>query len=530
MPIFTEDTIQQTTKMNKKKIFRTIFISLLALVILVISANYILSNYLENKISDNYVGGFHVTGKEVSVNLFLSSIKIKDALVTDSIPGERKLYIPELQVSGISYINLLFYNKYKARKIRILNPEITYISLKDTTPEEKSKASKIKLFIKKTEIFNAKVLVLQADSSMPDTIMSNKMSLDIWDLSLGEASSKYQYKDFGISRIALSIEQGVYYLPNKLYRLQTNTAHYDSKDSLFTIEKLQLLTNFSRYGIGEYAKTQQDWLHITFDKVALNQVDANRLLTDTTLNFNTLNIAYFNVITFKDRRLPFPEKPDSKLPMAMLDGLPFKIHCDSINIVDGRIEYNERAPNSTDEGRISFEGLTVHAENLSNNKELIYGKTTMHVSAKVVNQTMLNVDFVFPNAKYPEPYTTSGYLNPVEIKKFNPIIYQGTGVNIKSGLLKNLWFNFSYNNDVSTGSMIFEYEDLAVDIIDRKEKEKNVFTSFLINSFILQKDNIKGKDNFKEGKISFERDKKKAIFNYWWKSIMSGFIDTVKPS
>ena len=515
--------------MNKKKIFRTILISLLALVILVISANYILSNYLENKLRDNYVGGFHLTGKEVSVNLFLSSVKIKDALVTDSIPGERKLYIPELQVSGISYINLLFYNKYKASKIRILNPEITYISLKDTTPEEKNSASKIQLFIKKTEIFNAKVLVLHADSSKPDTIMSNKMSLDIWDLSLGEVSSKYRYEDFGINRIALSIEQAIYYLPNKLYRLQTDTAHYDSKDSLFTIEKLQLLTNFSRYGIGEYAKTQQDWLHITFDGIALTQLDAHGFLADTTLSFNTLKIGYFNVLTFKDRRLPFPEKPDTKLPMAMLDGLPFKLHCDSIDIADGHIEYRERAPKSSKEGHITFEGLTVHAENFSNTKELIYGKTTMHVSAKVMGQTTLDADFIFPNIKYPEPYKTSGYLNPVAINSFNPILIQALGAEVRSGQLKNLWFNFSYNNDVSTGSMIFEYEDLKVDMIDRKDMEKNALTSLLINSFAIKKENIRGQKKFKEGKISFEREKKKAIFNYWWKSIMSGFLDTATP-
>ena len=516
--------------MHKNKTFRIVIIALVALVIVVIAANFILSNYIENKISDNYLGGFHITGKEASVNLFSRSVSIKEVHITDSIPGERNAFIPELQVKGISFFNLLFNKKYKAGKIRLLNPEITYIDHKDTATVTKASKSEFQLFVNKTEITNAKVLVLQADSLKHDTIMYQTMGMDVWDLSLGkESSGTFQYKDFGISRIALSVEQGVYYLPVEYYRLQTDKVHYDSKDSLFTIEKLQILTNFSRYGIGEYAKTQRDWLHITLDGIELNQIDAPRYLKDTTLKLNTFKIAYLDVVTFKDRRLPFPEKPNSKLPMAMIDDFPFKLHCDSLEILDGHIEYSERAPKSSKEGRITFEGLTAHAENLSNTPEFIFGKTTMHASARVLGKTKLDADFVFPNIKYPEPYKTSGYLNPVAISHFNSIIVQATGADIKSGQLKNLWFNFSYNNDISTGSMIFEYEDLQVDMIDREEMEKKAVTSFLVNALAVNHNNIRGDKKFKEGKIEFERDKRKAIFNYWWKSLMSGFVDTIGP-
>ena len=515
--------------MHINKPFRVIIIVLITLVIVLISANFILSNYFENKISDNYLSGFHLTSKEVNVNLFTRSVRIKDAHITDSIPGERKIHIPELQVSGISYFNLLFNNRYQARKISISDPEITYISQDDSTSGKKSDASSIHLLIKKLEVHNAKILVLQSDSVKHDTLMNQTMGLDIWDFSMGELSGKYHYKDFGVSRIALNIDQGVYFLPGEYYRIQTDKVGFDSKDSLFTVDKLQLLTNFSRYEIGEYAKTQRDWLHITIDGIELSKIDADLFLKDTTLKLNTFKIAYLNVLTFKDRRLPFPEKPDSKLPMAMIDAFPFKLHCDSLNIVDGHIKYSERAPKSSEEGHITFDELTAHAENISNIAELISGKTTMHASAKVMGQTSLDADFVFPNIKYPEPYKTSGYLNPVAIDRFNPILIQATGAEVRSGQLKNLWFNFSYNNDISTGSMIFEYQDLKVDMIDREDMEKNAVTSFLINAFALQKENIRGQKNFKEGKISFERDKRKAIFNYWWKSIMSGFVNTATP-
>jgi hypothetical protein len=515
--------------MRRKKIFTIIVIVISAVVILLLAGGLILSRYIENKISDSYIRGYHITSKDVTVNLIARSVKIESILVTDSVPGERQLQIPEIRVQGISYYNLIFKKRYKIKNIRINGPELFYLSQHDTTSVPKEKPNELRLLINKLEVNNLKITMLYPDSSNGDTLLNTNLDLELWDLSAGDSTGNFRYKNIGIDRIALYIENALYYFPDKLYRLKTDVAEYDSKDSLFTIKKLEILTNFSRYGLGKYAKTQQSWLHLTLDAIALNQIDPGRLIKDTTLSFNTLNISFLNALAFKDRRLPFPQKPDTKLPMAMIDGFPFKLHCDSLNIADGYIEYTDRAPNSSDEGKIRFEHLQAHAENLSNTKDLIYGKTIMHASASVMGKTMLDADFVFPNVKYPEPYTATGYLNPVSMKHFNAILLQAAGAKINAGEIKNLWFNFSYNNDISHGSMIFEYEGLNVDLMDRKEMEKKGIPSLLMNAFVVKKDNVRGEKSFKEGTISFERDKKKAIFNYWWKSVMSGFISTVAP-
>lgn len=515
--------------MRRKKTLTVIAIVLATLVLLLAIGGMVLSNFIEKKISDSYIGGYHFTSKDVSVNLFSRSVKIKNILITDSVASERHLQIPEVRIQGVSYFDLLFNKKYSINTIKVVGPELFYYSQNDTTAPQKNKAAELQLMIKTLEISDATITMLYTDSIGGDTLMNTRLNMELWSLSLGDSTTAYQYNEFGLNRIAFSVEKAVYFLPNKLYRLETEEAKFDSADSLFTLKKLEILTNFSQYGLGEYAKTQQAWLHLTFNDIELNQIDPGHLIKDTTLSLNTLKIGFLNALAFKDRRLPFPQKPDTKLPMAMIDGFPFKLHCDSLNIADGHIEYTDRAPNSSDEGIIKFEKLKVHAENLSNDMDLIYGKTTMHASASVMGKSTLEADFLFPNVKYPESYTASGHLSPVSLKYFNVILLQAAGAKIDEGQLKNLWFNFSYNNDVSKGSMIFEYEGLKVDLMDRKEMEKKGFTSFLANTFVVKKDNIRGKDNFKEGQISFERDKKKAIFNYWWKSLMSGFISTVAP-
>jgi len=513
--------------MPRKKIFKAIAIILSTLLIVLLVGSLVLSHFIEKKISNIYVNGYHVSSKNVSVNLFLRSVQIENTLIADSINGLMRLQIPEVRIKGISYFNLLFNKKYKVNTIRILKPELFYSNQNDTTSSQKNKANDLKLFIKKLEITGAKITMLSSDSK--DTLMKTLLGIELGGLTINDSTGKYQYKEIGLDRAAFTIQEAEYYFPGKLYRLQLGEAKFDSNDSLFSMKKLELFTNFSQYGLGEFAKTQQTWLHLTFNEIALNQIDLHRLVTDTTLRLNTFKIGNFNALAFKDRRLPFPQKPDTKLPMAMIDGFPFKLHCDSMNIADGHIEYSDRAPNSTDEGKINFDDLRVHAENLSNTTDLIYGKTTMHAAARVMGQTMLEADFLFPNVKYMEPYTASGYLNPVSFKYFNSILLQSAGVKLSDGKLKNLWYNFTYDNTISNGSVIFEYEGLSVDLMDRKEMDKKEISSFLANAFVLRKDNIRGQKDFKEGKIGFERDKKKAIFNYWWKSLMSGLVSTITP-
>jgi hypothetical protein len=66
----------------------------------------------------------------------------------------------------------------------------------------------------------------------------------------------------------------------------------------------------------------------------------------------------------------------------------------------------------------------------------------------------------------------------------------------------------------------------------KKERspDESDFKTFLINTIIK---NDKDKDvpiGKRTGKIEFERDRKRQIFNYWWKSLLSGIKASVLNS
>ncbi len=110
----------------------------------------------------------------------------------------------------------------------------------------------------------------------------------------------------------------------------------------------------------------------------------------------------------------------------------------------------------------------------------------------------------------------------MDIEAFNPMLVQNAAVRVETGNLKRLAFNFTYDDDRSAGDLLFEYDNLKVHILDKEDRTNKKVQSFFTNILVLQKGNIRDDRSFREGTIAFERDKKKSLFNYWWKSLLSG--------
>nr|HNH60935.1 hypothetical protein [Cyclobacteriaceae bacterium] len=96
------------------------------------------------------------------------------------------------------------------------------------------------------------------------------------------------------------------------------------------------------------------------------------------------------------------------------------------------------------------------------------------------------------------------------------------------GMLNELYFNFSYNDDVSTGEVLINYKDLKLQALKKESKshETNKILTAAINA-IVKSDKDKSVDKSKRtGIIDIERDKKRFVFQLWWKSILDGLQST----
>ena len=88
-------------------------------------------------------------------------------------------------------------------------------------------------------------------------------------------------------------------------------------------------------------------------------------------------------------------------------------------------------------------------------------------------------------------------------------------------------FDFSYTDNYLTGNLILDYEDSKIKLLDRETKRNKNIASILANTLIVREKNLPEQKHYRNGKIYFERDKRKPFINYWWKSVFSGIKSVV---
>jgi hypothetical protein len=515
--------------MNKSKpviIFSTVLIVVAVLIYL--GANFI-DKKLENRLKGQHFGSYQVHTGEIQTSILLRRLKIMNVVI-ENTGTSGKITMPEISAHGIRLLPLIFKNEIIINTVVIDQPEILLIQIDQDENRKAEEAFRHEkeiglILIKKLEIQNAAFAIQSQTKEKSDTLFLFQAETEIRDLAINSNREQVSYNNHSVGRIQMRLKDARYNLPGGLYQMQFDSIAFDTDSKTLNLEKFRLTTLHSKYGIGKHTGVETDWYDISLNQINLEGIDVNALLKDAAVIFKKATLEQMDAKIFRDKRPPFPQKPDSKLPMEMVKSLPFAFHSDSILIKNSRVQYEERAEESSETGLITFNRLYASIYNLSTIDSLIKGQTAMSTRAWVMNESLLEAEFVFPNHEYPHQYRVSGTLQPVSIEVFNPMLVPSAFVKVEEGRIKNLDFDFTYDNNRSKGQLALEYENLNISLLNKEDGSKKRLKTFITQTFVLSKNHLKEDRSYSEGSISFERDKKKSIFNYWWKSLFSGIED-----
>lgn len=226
---------------------------------------------------------------------------------------------------------------------------------------------------------------------------------------------------------------------------------------------------------------------------------------------------------FRDKRYPFQQIDKRELPVHFLQKLPVRLVVDSVRVTNSLVKYEEFPESGDSTGTVYFENLRAIILDVHNNPNRRQS-SQMFATADFMGTGLLNASFTFPYDTL-LPYRVSGTLENMELASLNNMLGSAARVKAESGKLRNLKFDFSYNDTNSNGNLTLAYEDLRILSLKNKNEEQAVshLKSLLLNTIFIKKDvfnNISSDD--RTGTISFTRDQKKSVFNFWWKSILSG--------
>lgn len=320
---------------------------------------------------------------------------------------------------------------------------------------------------------------------------------------------------------------------NKMNTLSLDRLQISSENRSIAIDSFEVVPGYPRIEYSRQIGHATDRIELNVPEIRVQNFDFNRLIDSSRVyaEFVEINGARFE--DFLNKSAPPRPQKNKTPPFVAFREFSQPIKIDTVRINNSYISYSEHLSKAPQAGTVTFEDLNASFYNVSNfQQDIDAGLTTeLDVRTRVFGAALLSVQFNFPMDTQNGFHTISGNLSPMSLTRFNEMLKYIAFIRVDSGMLNKLEFNMRLDNERSNGDVIMNYQNLKISMLDAGTMEQrgaleNIKT-FIANNFVVEKNNT-ADDSMEAGRISFERIEHKSIFNYWWKSLLSGIKNTIK--
>lgn len=430
-----------------------------------------------------------------------------DSLIFGDFYLNSTSYLPELELGSLS----------------IIKPEIQLKSLKKSHQYSKNISfdsiniyPEIKNFLSAIDVKNLRLVNGNFDlKTNQDDYDLRGMAMAMEKIRIDSVNQNFTEKKFLYAdHFYLSIPQFSWLSKNHLYRYGFDNLSFNSRGDVIELDSLYIKSRFDRKTFTANLKYQKDQLDAVFPKVKLSGIDFRDAVFRQRFKANRLDIFNPDLHIYKDKTISLNPSVYKMMPAEQLQNLGFYVDIDTAKVYNGFVEYEEQAHFMDKPGSVFFNNIDIRCTGFSNDHDFrdFGGALRIVGNAKIMGKSDVSVTAVFPLNSKKQEFIALASMNQLDAVDLNPLIQPLTLLSAKQGNLRNMQMNVQGNNEYAHGEMILKYEDLKVDVMNRKLKESGLAT-FLANSFLIKKNN---KNYFfpRKGPIYFERQKYRSFIHY----------------
>lgn len=461
----------------------------------------------------------------LNIQLFRGALEVEhlEVLVRkDSIdhPG-LDAYIPYVLIKGIDLIPFIQSKTLSLHSVVADKAAVTYAKGSTLIEYDSTREGKIELrniAIENVELPGVDLYVREGNNA--DTIAHLLTNIRMNDLFLNKQldSMTWQRGNVLITDLALRAYQSQYGYSAKRIR-------FDIRERNIDIDSFRVKPVLSRAEFMRFVKKQTDYIDGFVPRMTITGANwfvyprpgiTARSVTTT-----------FHLELYRDKRYPFLDRKEKPLPSHMLQRLPFELVIDTLRVTKSLVRYEEHPEEGDSAGHVLFDDLYATFEKVHNIPKL-RRPIRMSARARFMGTGRLDAHFSFPYDTM-QDYTAWGSLTSMPLNDVNPMLVPAARAKIEAGRMKKLNFEFTYDARRSHGSMELNYEDLKIQMLrvnGKNEEKVSKIKTLLLNTFVIKKnmdEDVEQDD--RSGEIGFSRDPRRSVFNYWWKSLLSGLKD-----
>jgi hypothetical protein len=324
------------------------------------------------------------------------------------------------------------------------------------------------------------------------------------------------------------------YSADSMYKFRTSYLTYNFSKDQIIFDSLEVIPQFEKDDFFERAHFQTDRMQVTTKNVIVDGIDLESLIKTGEYHFDKISVNELKLLDHRDKHYARKEGIYRPLPREMLENIPVIIHVDTILVNDSYILYGEYVDKSNFPGEVFFEDFNASIYNVTNvfkQQDTSFMMTT-HLQSKLMGSADLDLTIKVPLMEQADYFWFSGNVDNLDLTKFNSMTENLFGITIKRGHGNLKIPLITANNANSLGELTFKYKKFKLAMYNRKKARMNrgiasPLIDFMMNGVLIKSNNPKFLGKERVGEVYFERDTDKSIFNYIWKSVMSGALSTL---
>ena len=524
-----------------KNTIATLILIIISITALVMIRSYIFHSVrskVQQKLEALNKGEFHVQYDSIYIDWRKNIIVIdnlnlkKDAYDTTCIYPEF-ISAGQVRIEGFRLLKFVFKSNLSFESVHIQDPHIVLREHSNMFLDSASRRDN-EFTISIDHILLSSAHLEFTDSASCKLITDFKSDISASTVDLGfHVGQPFLFKVGNLRFDSTNIN-----LPQAYYDLNIRSARIDFVKGQLDLDTMKIIPQFSKIAFGRKKGFETDRFEGVIPFMKLSGFSLEYPDTVSLKAINAEMQIFLKV--FRDKRLIHLKK-FKPLPLKQLSKLPFGLKIDTLQITKSFIEYEEFLENANEPGKVFFDDLTAFVYNINNDPVETDGETTLRAHALLMGQGDLKVSTVFP-WKSGQKCVTEGSLENFSITKMNSVLESAANMKAESGDLNSLTFKFAYNSIRSEGELELNYHNLKLTSYKSDEKlekqakrkkgkkgketddpVKDNFKTFIINAFVIRKNMDENlPEDKRTGTILFYRDTSRSIFNYWWKSLLSG--------
>ncbi len=451
--------------------------------------------------------------------------------------GEKmRLFIPQVELLGFFFDRAIFEKKWIIDKISVEKPKLSVMWPDNREQPGLQRQERPFASISLPAIIDS-VAVRQLEVKQAEVSLSFNRQNQVTNYKVNDLNITVDHFRVDTTTAACP-EKGLQFFSDQITASASGSS-FPTADSLYLLsfEKISLSTNparilihspamIPRYDKSEFSKKrgyQSDRLEIRLDRIGLDQIDLKALFQEKLLHANHVTLDGFSFGSYRDKRIPRPDRQRRPLPQQMIRNIKASVIFDTISLTGGVAVYEEQTGDQP--GMIFFDQMQAVVTGFSTvptfTPDLILSGT-----GRFMGTGKAEARFRFFRDHPRDSFLFSATLGNLDLREINPMLSRLEPIMISRGRSPGtrVWY-VRANDSIARGLITFEYEDLGIKLQQIRPGGWNKIEQSLLTeliNLILPGGNPNQGEPVRQGVIWYERDRSKGIFNFIWKSVLSG--------